>query len=264
MGRWRYTQFVARVLIDLVFISALIQAVLISVNLSRHKRRFLKNQDVHVLDDRIEKTELSRLARRKNGQWTFKEEIELYKHYDDHRLAKLRMGATTGTRLHATLLKLFELKQLVYLPPGEQLVDFARQNPVDPEAIHAALNLMQEEPLDLEYLALARALLNSKGGLEEVRTRVMHLITKVPTSPERDAKLLEVIKGSDADTLAPVRIMAVEALSRVARRNANIISALHLTAKKDRAERVRRKAAHEIKARRLVLQPIAPKKKDKG
>lgn len=256
--------FAARVLIDLVFISALIQAVLISVGLSRHKRRFLKNQDVHVLDDRIEKSELARLARRKNGVWVFREEIELYKHYDDHRLSSLRMSAAKGTRLHATLLKLFELKHLEYLPPGEQLIDFAKQNPIDREAIHAALNLMQDQGLDLEYLAAARSVLNHKGGVEDIRTRIMHLVVKVPTSPERDAKLLEVIQGDDADTLAPVRIMAVEALSRVARQNANIISALHSTANKDRAAQVRRTAAHEIKARRLVLQSRAPKKKDKA
>jgi uncharacterized membrane protein len=127
--------FAARVLIDLVFIGALAQAISISIRLSRHRRRFLQNLDVHILDDRIEKSELARLARRQNGEWVFRQEIEQYVHYDSHRLSRLRMSTKKETRLHATLVKLFELKKLDFAPPGEQLIDIAKDAKIDREAI---------------------------------------------------------------------------------------------------------------------------------
>ena len=146
--------FAARVLIDLVFIGALIQAISISVALSRHKRQFLMNQDVHVLDDRIEKAEIARLARRKNGKWEYRTEIEQFTHYDSQRLSRLRLSARKDTRLHGALLRLFELKNLRFDPPGEQLVDIAKDAKPDRKALEAALKLVEEEAhYDLDYLS---------------------------------------------------------------------------------------------------------------
>src|SRR5690606_8708654 len=70
--------FAARVLIDLVFIGALVQAISISVSLSRQKRQFLLNQGVHVLDPRIEKFEIAKLAKLRHGQWEYSEEISQF------------------------------------------------------------------------------------------------------------------------------------------------------------------------------------------
>lgn len=246
--------FAARVLIDLVFIGALVQAISISVALSRHKRRFLQNLDVHILDERVEKSELARLARRKNGEWQFRDEIEQFVHYDDRRLSRLRMSAQKGTRLHATLLKLFERKQLRYLPPGEQLIDIAKDQKIDRPAMEAVLKSIHEEGhLDIDYLAEGRRLLNNKGDIEDIRQRVVQLMISVPVSPDRNAQLLAVLTGPYTDSLAAIRILAAQALARIASRNPEVIPALLHAAEHDRANTVRRRVAAIVKSRRLAL-----------
>lgn len=253
--------FVARVLIDLVFIGALIQAITISIRLSRHKRRFLQNTDTHVLDERIEKSELSRLSRRHKGSWVYKTEIKQYVHYDSHRLSRLRMATKKGTRLHATLLKLFELKGLAYAPPGERLAELARDAKIDRGAMEPTLKLLEaQEHLDLDYLAASRSLLNGKGEIEDIRQRVVQLMIKLPPSKDRDTELLGVLHGPATDSLAAIRILAAQALSRVARDNAEIIEALYHTAAHDRAGPVRKRVSALIRSRNLVLSGTSGRK----
>lgn len=244
--------FAARVLIDLVFIGALVQAISISVSLSRHKRQFLMNQNVHVLDPRIEKSEIAKLARRRNGSWEFAEEISQFTHYDAHRLSRLRLGAPKESRLHAALVRLFELKGLQFAPPGEQLVDVAKDAKPDRPALEAALALVAaENHFDLDYLSAARRFLNRKGEIEDIRQRVVQWIVQIPVSPERNQALLEIVYGPQMDSLAPVRILAVEALGRIARQNPDIVDVLRHVMNEDRAPTVRRKVAMVGRTRRL-------------
>jgi hypothetical protein len=245
--------FAARVLIDLVFIGALVQAISISVSLSRHKRQFLLNQGVHVLDPRIEKFEIAKLARLRHGQWEYSEEISQFIHYDSHRLSRLRLGAAKGSRLHAALVRLFELKGLQFAPPGEQLVDVAKDAKPDRPALEAALALVAAEGhFDLEYLSSARQFLNRKGEIEDIRQRIVLWIATRPVSPDRNRVLVDIVRGNDMDSLAPVRILAVDALGRIARQNPEAVDALIHVMNNDRAPTVRRKAVAVIKARGLV------------
>lgn len=246
--------FAARVLIDLVFIGALVQAISISVSLSRHKRQFLLNQGVHILDPRIEKIEIAKLARRRKGQWEFSPEIAQFTHYDSHRLSRLRLSASKGTRLHAALVRLFELKGLQFAPPGEQLLDVAKDSKPDRSALEAALALVAAEGhFDLDYLSNARQFLNRKGEIEDIRQRIALWIAKLPLSKERNRVLVEMVRGQHMDSLAPVRIIAVDALGGFALRDAEAASALIDVMNNDRAPTVKRRAAAVIKERRIPL-----------
>lgn len=251
--------FAARVLIDLVFIGALVQAISISVSLSRHKRQFLLNQGVHVLDPRIEKIEIAKLARRRKGQWEFSQDIGQFTHYDSHRLSRLRLGAPKGSRLHTALVKLFELKGLQFAPPGEQLVDVAKDSKPDRSALEAALALVAAEGhYDLDYLSSARQLLNRKGEIEDIRQRLALWIAKLPLSSDRNRVLVEMLRGQHMDSLAPVRIVAVDALGGFASRDIGAANALIYVMNNDRAPTVKRRAAAVIKERRIPVAAEQP------
>src|SRR5262249_54703764 len=154
-----------------------VQAATISINLARHRRRFLLGRDVHVLDPRIERSEIERLVRWRSGRWEDREAIARFRHYDDKRLSQLRMHARHGSRFHIALVRLFQLKKIEYEPPAQQLSELAMQPRPDAAAVDAAIDaVVQERNFDLHYLKSAREALNSKGHLEKQRRRLVEVI----------------------------------------------------------------------------------------
>ncbi len=243
--------FAARVIIDLVFLATLLQAVSVSVALSRHKNRFLSGDpEITVLDDRIERGEIARLAKRRNGNWEYRSEIEKYARYDSTRLSRLRLRCKEGTRLQAALIEIFRIAKLEFEPPGEQLVDIARDLRPDQRALGSALDLVRQEGhYDLAYLAEARRLLNWKRDLEPHRLAIVQLIvSQVPVSNARTETIREMAMGSHADSLSNNRILALDALLRSG--NVSTLRAdLETLALDDRSSLVRRRAIHHLRER---------------
>lgn len=205
--------FGARVLIDLVFLSALVQAISISVSLGKHKRRFLARENgVNKLDVRIEVSELSKLAKRdRHGRWQFRPELANFLHYDSDRLSFLRIKCRRNDRLQATIGRIFDLNHYVYQPPGEKLVEEAMQGQPNKQRVMEFLDAIEElGDYDLDYLEPAREGLNFKGGFQEERLRVAEFITRSEISPQKERALANMSQ----DSWAPVRAKVLPIFGR--------------------------------------------------
>jgi len=245
---------VARAIIDLVFIGAILQALAISISLSKNRRDFLERRaGVDSLDPRIEARELSRLAFRKNGHWRFKEEISQYTHYHPGRLVRLKVKSKRGSRLQVAVTEIIRRTGLDITPPAELLPQVTAAKRVDPAEVRAVLDEMDElKQYDLDYLAIARRQLNWKSGVETERKRLAQMIvSKVEVSPERERELSDVLVGKDADSLANIRVLVVQSLARNVQANPQNLVPLSQALHNDRAKVVRNAVAAQMKLRKL-------------
>lgn len=245
---------VARAIIDLVFIGAILQALAISISLSKNRRDFLEQRaGVESLDPRIEARELSRLAFRKNGHWRFREEISQYTHYHPGRLVRLKVKSKRGSRLQVAVTEIIRRTGLDITPPAELLPQVTAAKRVDPAEVRAVLDEMDElKQYDLDYLAIARRQLNWKSGVETERKRLAQMIvSKVEVSPERERELSDVLVGKDADSLANIRVLVVQSLARNVQANPQNLVPLSQALHNDRAKVVRNAVAAQMKLRKL-------------
>tara|TARA_R110002020_G_scaffold464936_1_gene686039 strand:+ start:266 stop:2167 length:1902 start_codon:yes stop_codon:yes gene_type:complete len=245
---------VARAIIDLVFIGAILQALAISVSLSKNRRDFLERRaGVDALDPRIEARELARLSFRKNGEWRFREEIQQYTHYSPSRLIRLKVKAKKGSRLQVAVAEIIRRSGLDITPPAELLPQVTASKRIDPAEVRAVLDEIDElRQYDLDYLAIARRQLNWKSGVEAERKRLVQMIvSKVDASPQRERELAEVLVGKDADSLANIRVLVVQSLARNAQANPQNLTPLSHAFHYDRAKVVRNTVAAQMRARKL-------------
>lgn len=245
--------FGARIILDLVFLAALVQAISISVSLAKHKRQFLEQKNgVAYLDERIEQAELSKLALKRSGEWVFRPELEKFLHYNPKQLGRLNRYARTHRRprLEAAVGEIIRKANLTINPPGEQLVDVAQERKPSTSDLRAALKLViDEKDFDLGYLQAARLALRQKGGLETERTQIAQLIRNhVKPSAEREQVFADMLSGEDQDTIAPVRLIAVEALVRNYRQFEKGLDALKHAALHDRSGAVKKRASAFLKS----------------
>jgi hypothetical protein len=245
---------VARAIIDLVFIGAVLQALAISVSLSKNRRDFLERRTgVASLDPRIEFRELVRLAFKKNGEWHFRDEIDQYSHYSPNRLVRLKVKSKKGSRLEAVVVEIIRRSGLSITPPAELLPQVTASKRIEPAEVRAVLDEIDElKQYDLEYLAIARRQMNWKSGVEAERKRLVQMIvSKVEVSPDRERELAEVLVGKDADSLANIRVLVVQSLARNAQSNPENLAPLSQAFHFDRAKVVRNTVAAQMKARKL-------------
>lgn len=213
-----HTVFAARVIIDFVFIASLLQAISISVSLSKQKRNFLNQIDgTNKLDARIEKSEIAKLAfKDRSGEWKFRPELVNFAHYDGARLSYLRIKSKKGSRLRAAIDQIFKASSRSFEAPGQKLVELSHMRPPNQAKLLElldTLDLMQEYNLD--DLLPAREALNWKGGVANVRHRIVGMITKSDVEPEERAKALSTIMvGINADSLAGIRGMVLNEIGR--------------------------------------------------
>ena len=245
--------FGARIILDLVFLAALVQAISISVSLAKHKKQFLERKNgIDFLDERIEQAEIMKLAVKRSGELEFRSELEKFVHYNPKHLGRLHRYARTHNRprLGAAVTEIIRRANLTISPPGEQLVDVASERKPSSSDLRAAIRLViDEKDYDLGYLQSARLALRQKGGLETERTQIAQLIRKhVKPSAEREQVFAEMLAGDDQDTLAPVRLIAVEALIRNYRQFHQGLDALKEAALHDRSKAVKRRASGFLKS----------------
>ncbi|MEQ1608672.1 MAG: hypothetical protein ABL956_06860 [Hyphomonadaceae bacterium] len=249
--------FTARVVIDVLFLGTILQAISISVGLSRHKRDFLDGI-VDALDERIERSEFIKLARLRKGVWSYRAEIAKFKGYNQKRLVRLKLTTKHHPRLTAAVARVCELANLKIEPPAEQLMGIANDRNPKRAALESAFQLViDEKDFNLDHLQATRRFLNWKRSLEDVRQGVAQLlITKVTPTRDRDLALMEMIQGEDSDSLLAIRVMAVGALVRNARQNPEVVPILQTVAFKDRADAVRKRASAGLVS--LGIQPVPP------
>lgn len=248
--------FGARIILDLVFLSALLQAISISVSLAKHKRKFFEpGSGVCILDERIEQAEFSRLAFRSVDSWQFRPELDLFLHYDVRQLARLRRLARTHHRyrIEVVIDEIVRRADLTMRPPGEQLAEVANEKQPRSGELQAAIQLViDEDDFDLDYLAAARLALNWKRGLETQRIQIVQLICqKLAPSSDREAVLVEILAGEHSDSLGGVRLIAVDSLARNVGNFPAGIPTLQQAALGDKSNSVKRRAAAALKAIRV-------------
>lgn len=213
----RHVIFATRVLVDLVFLAALLQALGISARNAKQRELF-NSGSLNRLDPFIEKAELRKLVRRgDDGDWqAIEEEIEKFPAYDAIRLGELsdpsqpkaiqaaakalrmKQGGSTSAEFHD------ELMRRAMLPKRDR------------EAIMEVVQAIRGAGPDRQVYELdqARRALNGAARMVEARTSVMRLLVEAPQSQERTIALMEALQpGPLRDGLGPVRAVAIAGLA---------------------------------------------------
>ncbi len=220
----RHVVFATRVLVDLVFLAALLQALSISARNAKQMDLF-KAKVMDRLDPFIEPREFRRLvARDESGQWAVQEEaLKAFPKYDALRLAELsapehypiniaakalrrRDGSDDSARFH------------------EQLIERAFDKKKDADAIDEVLTAirMTDSVVDADDLDRARIELNHKRAMNGVRENIARLIVRATDTQARMAAIRSILVGESnwsdlpsdqvRDAVAPVRRIALNAL----------------------------------------------------
>lgn len=257
-----HTVFFARVIVDLVFIAAIVQAISISTMFARQKREFLAgNPQVRWLDERIERAEICRLALKTKDGWKFRPEIQKFTHYDEKRLSRLRLGAGKNERLRAALAEIMERAGYKFEPPQELLIDVSRDSRVDPSELHRALDAVRaldKSGLDLALLDIARKKLNWHGQIDQERQQLVRIIIDgIEPSEEKVETLSSILagKGTERDSLATVRSLALSALQNLITRFPEAQQKVIAAARYDRAPSIRRRARQILEDANIPWKP---------
>jgi len=246
----RHVIFATRVLVDLVFLAALLQALGISARNAKQRELFTTGA-LNRLDPFIEKSEFRNLVRRgTDGEWQADDEaIASFPEYDVIRLGELsdpaqpmamqvaakalrmKQGGSTSAEFHDELLR----RSMTPKRDREAIMEVV-------QAIRGAGPERQVYELDQ-----ARRALNGAVRMVEARTSVMRLLVDAPQSPERTLALLEAVQaGPQRDSLGPVRAVAVAGLaSPAANDEPGVRTSIRHTAGKGDTD-VERKAAKAI------------------
>ncbi len=245
-----HSVFVARLVIDLVFLAALVQWISISVAIEKNKRDFLSKKDgVRSLDERIERNHLSRLVNiGKNGEYFATPVVSQYTHYDTLALSRLKLRHKNDARLMAAIRAIARAAGKEIEVPSEQLLEEAYMAAPKPDRLMAILNVVeQERDFDLDNLIKARSELNRKGKLENERKRLVQILVRFAApSEERDSYFAEILSGEDADSLRDVRRLVIDTLVRNAKRNPAVIVYLRRAAELDVSKAVREHALRSM------------------
>jgi hypothetical protein len=213
--------FATRILVDLVFLAALLQALSISARNATQRGLFYEGQ-LDRLDPFLEPREFRKLMRRgeKGLLEPDPERVATFPTYDPIRLSELagdddrgrafraavnavrvQQGGSNVSEFHA------ELARRIHLPERDKTAILEVVN-----AIRAA-----GPTRDIVLLDQLRRELNYVPRLIEVRTELVRLISEAPDSAEKTVALTGAIEH-DRDSLGPVRFAALSGLAEAAQR----------------------------------------------
>lgn len=251
----RHVVFATRVLVDLVFLAALLQALSISARNAKQMDLF-KAGVMDRLDPFIEPREFRRLVGRDaTGEWAIIEsEVATFPKYDAIRLAELsapehhpiniaakalrrRDGSDDSARFH------------------EQLIERAFHKKKDADAIDEVLTAirMTDSLVDADDLDRARIELNHRRSMNGVRENIARLIIRATDADARAAAIRSILVGESRwseqpsndvrDAVAPVRRIALNALKDAALRgDAAAIALIDRVSETDQSNNLRREA----------------------
>lgn len=251
----RHAVFATRVLVDLVFLAALLQALSISARNAKQMDLFRAGV-MDRLDPFIEPREFRRLVHKdETGQWAIQEKaVADFPKYDAIRLAELsapehhpisiaakalrrRDGSDDSARFH------------------EQLLERAFHKKKDADAIDEVLTAirMTDAAVEADELDRARIELNNKRAMNGVRENIARLIVRASDATARMAAIKSILVGENAtsdlpadavrDAVAPVRRIALQALkAQAASGDREAIALIDRVADGDPAGNLRREA----------------------
>jgi formylglycine-generating enzyme required for sulfatase activity len=212
--------FATRILVDFVFLAALLQALAISARDAAQRGLFYEGQ-LDRLDPFLEPREFRKLMRRGAGGRLAPDprRLEAFPAYDPIRLSELagdardpllrravhavrvRQGGANVEAFHR------ELAERVRAPQRDKAAIL--------EVIHAIRAAGSER--DVALLSELRQDLNGVGNLLDVRTELARLLAEAGDGPAKAQALADAIMGA-RDTLGPVRLVALSELAEAAQR----------------------------------------------
>lgn len=251
---------VARAIVDLVFLSAIIQAISISVSLSRNRSRFLLGDpSVDRLDDRIERHELLRLIHGQDDEYSYHDDIQKFLRYNSKRLSLLRSKYREDPKMVTLISEIFVRSGKQIDPPIDQLVEVSAKKNVDKRELTAVITEVKaHEDFDLDKLMIARRQLNWTSGIDAERQALVQLIvTKCALGEARESELANILLGSDSDSLATVRVLVLRSLAKNASLFPRNVEALHIAGQEDKANAVRKAVRSAMKQHGLSVPTVA-------
>ncbi len=271
----KHVIFAMRVLLDLVFLAALVQALSIAARNAKQMELFNAGT-LDRLDPFTEPREFRKLIRRKvGGGWEVSPEaIAKFPKYDAVRLAELSDKEFAPFNIAAIALRHRDGSDEA-AKFTDQLLARAYAKAKDVDAVEEVLNAIRVsnaavQPDDLDR---ARIQLNSRAPFNSARETILRLIANTPQSDERFAAIQSALVGisendegntaeSIRDAVRNVRLVAVHALRGEALAgSARAIRLLDQVAETDPATSVREAARAiitEIRGSSSLASPRAP------
>lgn len=236
--------FLTRVLIDLVFLAALLQAISSGARDAQQRDLFYKKGAIRRLDPFAEPDALRSLVRRDaKGEWeSVGERFDDFPKYDEDRLVEL--SASSDDRL-ARAADLLLKRDDVSADPHHNLSAKAAESEVSVAEIQSLLDAIENAgPKRNAYqLALARRRLIYRKGFHEVRKRLVKLLAQSERSVERTELLIEAMIGEQRESYQGGRGVALDALAPEIGINIRIKNAVKQVKEHDGAKALRDRAA---------------------
>ncbi|MEQ9449370.1 MAG: hypothetical protein RLN70_10780 [Rhodospirillaceae bacterium] len=251
--------FAARAVVDLVFLAALLQAISISLKLSRHKRMFF-DREIDLLDPMIERLEFEKLAIKRDGEWTARAEIASFQHYDPVALARVRARYPSDSPMHAVATAIKNSQNQFVSTPSERFLEACSMSkPIRKEVLEAWREAVADGPIPIEFIDSARQSLNWNFHFNSFRQILVRRIVSMPLVGnralyERNRMLRNTLVGKNQDSKLDVRILTLMPLARTASYDPKNIRVLEMCAHGDPSMRIRRIAA-ELSRRRSEFPP---------
>lgn len=241
--------FLTRVLIDLVFLAALLQAISSGARDAQQRDLFYKKGAIKRLDPFAEPEALRSLVRKSSsGEWeSIGERFDEFPKYDEDRLVEL--SASTEARI-ARAADLLLKRDDITADPHHNLSARAADKDVSVAEVQNLLDAIENSgPRRNAYqLALARRRLLYRRGFHDVRKRLVKLLAQSEHSVERTEFLIEALIGEQRESYQGGRAVALDALSPAIGINIRVKNAVKQVQDHDGAKALREKAA-ELLAR---------------
>ncbi|WP_322810380.1 hypothetical protein [Terricaulis sp.] len=250
----RHVVFATRVLIDLVFLAALLQAISTASRDGQQRDLFYRKRAIRRLDPFTEPEALRALVRKDaNGSWEANEErFEAFPDYDMNRLVELSTNSDERIRTAAELLR---TRQGADNDPHYRLSSEAAKRPGSSAAIDTLISEIEQAgpTRNLYQLDLARRRLLGQTEMANSRRSILRLIASAPSSAERTLALVSALVGENREPVFHARLVALETLATVAGTNLKARAAVRHAADHDGASALKARA-REI----LIMNPETP------
>lgn len=247
----QHAVFLTRVLIDLVFLAALLQAISSASRDAQQRDLFYRKQSIHRLDPFTEPDAFRELVRKNaEGKWqAYSDKFDAFPRlYDPNRLVELTASQDERVAAAATFLR---ERDGVGNDPHYQLSASAAERDVKPDDILPILDAIENAGAvrNPYQLALARRRLLGRRNMRPVRARIVAMIAQSQSpSFERTDRLIEAMVGEHREGYAQERGIALDALAPGVGTNYRIEAAIKQVAEYDTSGPLRGRARKVIDA----------------
>lgn len=217
VGNAQHAVFATRVIVDLVFLAALLQALSSLQRSAKLRDMFYKERTIDRLDPFAENAAFHGLAVAVEGGWKLVDDVpEPFWAYDEDRLEELAQREGDGS---IQFVARAILDRNAARPPEQLLVDEARQGKPDSQRLEALIGRVRDERPEpsIEPLKLAHLQLNSGSRALGVRLQIVQIVGENWSAPGAVGMLCAIIlPGASRDARAEVRLAALQALFQAA------------------------------------------------